>query len=99
MSLHAIVPAGGAGTRLWPLSRRDHPKFLHDLTGTGRSLLQATIDRLEPLTASITVVTGAKHAVAVRAQLPGLPGESVLAQPSRRDATAAISLPASVLRP
>src|SRR3954451_10369215 len=36
---YAVVPAGGAGTRLWPLSRSDHPKFLHDLTGDGRSLL------------------------------------------------------------
>ena len=45
----AVVPAGGAGTRLWPLSRRAHPKFLHDLTGDGRSLLQATVDRLAPL--------------------------------------------------
>src|SRR5690606_21331423 len=44
--LHAIVPAGGAGTRLWPLSRRDAPKFLHDLTGSGRTLIQQTYDRL-----------------------------------------------------
>ena len=69
----AVVPAGGAGTRLWPLSRAGHPKFLLDLTGSGRSLLQATVDRLEPLTADrVVVVTGAAHADAVRAQLPGL---------------------------
>ena len=36
--LWAVVPAGGAGTRLWPLSRAAAPKFLHDLGGTGRSL-------------------------------------------------------------
>ena len=36
----AVVPAGGSGTRLWPLSRSDSPKFLHDLTGSGRSLLK-----------------------------------------------------------
>ena len=34
----AVIPAGGAGTRLWPLSRQSAPKFLHDLTGTGRTL-------------------------------------------------------------
>ena len=45
-SFRAIVPAGGAGTRLWPLSRAGSPKFRHDLTGTGRTLLQATVDRL-----------------------------------------------------
>ena len=43
---YAVIPAGGAGTRLWPLSRSGTPKFLHDLTGAGRSLLQATVDRL-----------------------------------------------------
>ena len=45
----AVIPAGGAGTRLWPVSRRTSPKFLHDLTGTGRTLLQGTWDRLAPL--------------------------------------------------
>lgn len=95
--LHAIIPAGGAGTRLWPLSRRDHPKFLHDLTGSGRSLLQATVDRLETLTDSITVVTGTAHAAAVRHQLPHLPAGAVLAEPSPRDSMAAIGLAAAVL--
>lgn len=97
MTLHAIIPAGGAGTRLWPLSRRGHPKFLHDLTGTGRSLLQATIDRMTPLTRSITVVTGARHAQAVRDQLPQLPADAVLAEPAPRDSMAAIGLAAAVL--
>lgn len=97
MTLHAIIPAGGAGTRLWPLSRRDHPKFLHDLTGSGRSLLQATTDRMAPLAASITVVTGARHARAVREQLPELPAEAVLAEPAARDSMAAIGLAAQVL--
>ena len=44
-----VIPAGGSGTRLWPLSRRARPKFLLDLTGQGRSLLQLTLDRLAPL--------------------------------------------------
>jgi mannose-1-phosphate guanylyltransferase len=47
--LYAVIPAGGAGTRLWPVSRAASPKFLHDLTGSGRSLLQGTVDRLTPL--------------------------------------------------
>jgi mannose-1-phosphate guanylyltransferase len=42
----AVIPAGGAGTRLWPLSRATAPKFLHDLTGSGRSLIQQTVDGL-----------------------------------------------------
>lgn len=94
----AVVPAGGAGTRLWPLSRAGHPKFLLDLTGSGRTLLQTTVDRLEPLTADrVVVVTGAPHAEAVRAQLPGLGAAQVLAEPSPRDSMAAIGLAAAVV--
>ncbi|MDA8901800.1 sugar phosphate nucleotidyltransferase [Aquiluna sp.] len=37
----AIIPAGGVGSRLWPLSRASAPKFLHDLTGSGQTLLQS----------------------------------------------------------
>lgn len=97
-SFRAIVPAGGAGTRLWPLSRAGSPKFLHDLTGTGRTLLQATVDRLEPLTGpgGVVVVTGERHAAAVAAQLD-LPGPAILTEPSPRDSMAAIGLAAAVL--
>jgi mannose-1-phosphate guanylyltransferase len=96
---HAVVPAGGAGTRLWPLSRAGHPKFLLDLTGTGRTLLQGTIDRLRPLAgdAGVLVVTGARHAVAVAGQLPELAPGQVLAEPSPRDSMAAIGLAAALL--
>ena len=67
----AVVPAGGAGTRLWPLSRAAHPKFLLDLTGSGRTLLQAAVDRLEPLTGDpVGVVTGAAPAGNAGAGLP-----------------------------
>jgi mannose-1-phosphate guanylyltransferase len=96
---HAVVPAGGAGTRLWPLSRQGAPKFLHDLTGTGRTLLQATVDRLLPLTGrdGVLVVTGVRHAEAVTAQLPELGPGQVVAEPSPRDSMAAIGLAAAVL--
>ncbi|WP_454044479.1 mannose-1-phosphate guanylyltransferase [Cellulosimicrobium sp. Marseille-Q8652] len=96
---YAVVPAGGAGTRLWPLSRATAPKFLLDLTGSGRTLLQATVDRLTPLTGDegVVLVTGERHVAAARAQLPALPGENVLAEPSPRDSMAAIGLAAAVL--
>jgi mannose-1-phosphate guanylyltransferase len=95
----AVVPAGGAGTRLWPLSRAAAPKFLHDLTGSGRTLLQGTWDRLVPLCGAeaLLVVTGAAHEAAVRAQLPGLAASNLLAEPSPRDSMAAIGLAAAVL--
>ena len=93
-----VIPAGGAGTRLWPLSRAGSPKFLHDLLGTGRSLLQTTVDRLAPLSGDrLMIVTGAKHAAAVAEQLPQIPAERVLAEPTPRDSMAAIAWAAAVI--
>ncbi|MFT3874512.1 MAG: mannose-1-phosphate guanylyltransferase [Nocardioides sp.] len=94
----AVVPAGGAGTRLWPLSRQAEPKFLLDLTGAGRSLLQATVDRLQPLVDDrVLVVTGQGHRDAVRAQLPTLRASAVLAEPAPRDSMAAIGWAAATI--
>ncbi|WP_193105246.1 mannose-1-phosphate guanylyltransferase [Brachybacterium sp. FME24] len=74
-----VIPAGGAGTRLWPLSRRSRPKFLLDLTGSGASLLQQTVDRLAPFAdRPPIVVTGVDHAVAVRDQMRTLPAVTAL---------------------
>ncbi|MFI5936670.1 mannose-1-phosphate guanylyltransferase [Actinoplanes sp. NPDC051494] len=97
--LYAVIPAGGSGTRLWPLSRAGHPKFLHPLTGTDASLLQATVDRLLPMTdaAQIYVVTGVSHAAAVSRQLTAVPEENILVEPSPRDSCAAIALAAAVI--
>ena len=99
MDLHVVVPAGGSGTRLWPLSRATNPKFLHPLTGTERSLLQATYDRLVPLTAPdrVHVVTGTAHATAVARQLPDVPDRNILVEPLARDSCAAIALAAAVI--
>jgi mannose-1-phosphate guanylyltransferase len=98
-SLYAVIPAGGSGTRLWPLSRAGHPKFLHPLTGTEASLLQATVDRLAPLTEPerVFVVTGVAHAAAVSRQLAGVPEGNILVEPSPRDSCAAIALAAAVI--
>ncbi|MDQ6715792.1 MAG: sugar phosphate nucleotidyltransferase [Actinomycetota bacterium] len=94
----AVIPAGGAGTRLWPLSRRATPKFLHDLTGSGRSLLEATWDRLAPVAEGrVIVVTGRLHVDAVRSQLPDLDPENVVAEPSPRDSMPAIGLAAAII--
>lgn len=94
----AIIPAGGVGSRLWPLSRASTPKFLHDLTGNGQTLLQDTFDRLEPIAKGRTmVITGNVHAGAVAEQLPDLNSENLILEPSPKDSTAAIALAAAVL--
>ncbi|HSK93066.1 MAG TPA: sugar phosphate nucleotidyltransferase, partial [Candidatus Angelobacter sp.] len=69
--MFAIVMAGGAGTRLWPLSRRRTPKQLLALTGE-TSLLQQTVARLGTLLKphDIYVITGQSHVRATQEQLP-----------------------------
>ncbi|AWB95950.1 mannose-1-phosphate guanylyltransferase [Agromyces badenianii] len=96
---YSVIPAGGVGSRLWPLSRADAPKFLHDLTGSGQTLLKDTWDRLAPLSGDdrIMVVTGRAHRAAVEEQLPGLADHNVVLESEPRDSTAAIGLAAAIL--
>lgn len=96
---YVVIPAGGAGTRLWPLSREGHPKFLLDLTLKGRSLIQATWDRLLPLTsaARTAIVAGPAHVKSIHEQLPDLFAHNLLCEPSAKDSMAAIGLAAAVL--
>lgn len=95
----AVVPAGGAGTRLWPMSRSARPKFLLDIVGTGRSLLQSAWDRLIPLCGKdrFVIVTGEAHANSVCKQLPQLAPGNLLTEPTPRDSMAAIGLAAATL--
>lgn len=97
--LYAVIPAGGSGTRLWPLSRSGHPKFLHALTGSQASMLQATVARLAPLSKPdmTFVVTGVAHAAAVARQLPDLPDDNIVVEPSARDSCPAIALAAAII--
>jgi mannose-1-phosphate guanylyltransferase len=94
----AVIPAGGSGTRLWPLSRATRPKFLLPLLGE-RSLLRQTWDRLEPLTApdQTLVVCGPAHAAAIARQLPDLPDSNLLVEPSPRGSGPAIGLAAALI--
>jgi mannose-1-phosphate guanylyltransferase len=96
---YSVIPAGGVGSRLWPLSRADAPKFLHDLTGSGQTLLRDTWDRLAPLSGSdrIMVVTGRAHRAAVEEQLPELEDLNVVLESEPKDSSAAIGLAAAIL--
>jgi mannose-1-phosphate guanylyltransferase len=91
--MYAIVMAGGAGTRLWPLSRRRTPKQLLALAGDA-SLLQQTVARLAPLLgpADIFVITSQAHVRATREQLPQLPADNVLGEPLARNTGVAAAL-------
>jgi mannose-1-phosphate guanylyltransferase len=96
---YVVIPAGGAGTRLWPLSRENHPKFLLDVTLQGRSLIQATWDRLLPLTCAerLTVVAGPSHVRSIQEQLPDLLPHNIFCEPGPKDSMAAIGLAAAIL--
>jgi mannose-1-phosphate guanylyltransferase len=94
----SVIPAGGSGTRLWPLSRAGRPKYLLPIAGE-RSLLQQTWDRLLPLSSPdrILVVAGAAHAAAIARQLPDLPEENILIEPQPRGTGPAIGLAAGII--
>lgn len=93
--LHAVVMAGGAGTRFWPESRARRPKQLLAL-GAGRSLLADTVGRLGSLVPAerVLVVTAAGLVSSVRSELPELPADSILGEPCKRDTAPCIGLAA-----
>lgn len=97
-SFWAVIPAGGSGTRLWPLSRAARPKFLLPLLGA-RSLIQQTADRLAGLAPpdQTLIVCGPAHAPGIARQLPGVPETNLVVEPQPRGSGPAISLAAALI--
>jgi mannose-1-phosphate guanylyltransferase len=95
---HALIMAGGSGTRLWPLSRRQRPKQLLQLF-EGASLLQHSRRRLASLFSpeNIWVITSADYLDLVAEQLPDIPPENLIGEPVGRDTANAIGLAAHIL--
>ena len=97
---YCVIMAGGIGSRLWPLSRKSHPKQFHDLLGCGRTLLQQTFDRysrIVPLK-NIIVSTNAEYSDLVREQLPQLSAEQILHEPAYRGTAPSIAYVACHIR-
>jgi mannose-1-phosphate guanylyltransferase len=96
VNVHAVIMAGGSGTRFWPASRRDRPKQFLPLGGD-RSLLEVTIDRLAPLVPieRVWVVTGAHLVERVRECVPALAPDHILAEPVGRNTAPCIGWAAS----
>ncbi|MFY0253358.1 mannose-1-phosphate guanylyltransferase [Chitinophaga sp. 30R24] len=88
-----FIMAGGVGSRFWPKSRNNFPKQFIDILGTGRSLLQLTYNRFLKLcpVENIYVVTNGQYKSLVQEQLPGLPEENILSEPSRNNTAPCIA--------
>lgn len=96
---YAVIMAGGGGTRLWPVSRREHPKQIISLVEKS-SLFQSTVKRLEKVfpPERILVVTVAEQAEQLRLQTPHLPAENFLLEPAPRGTASVVGLAATVLQ-
>jgi mannose-1-phosphate guanylyltransferase len=93
ITFYALIMAGGIGTRLWPLSRRDRPKQALQLIGE-RTMFEHAVDRIAPLIQPehIFVATRAEHVAILAAQAPELPPENFVVEPEGRGTAPAIGL-------
>ena len=96
--MKVVIFAGGVGTRLWPLSRKNTPKQFEKILGD-KSTLQLAAERLQPDISwnDIYVATGKAYVEIVRSQLPLLPSENVIGEPEMRDVGPAVALMAGIL--
>jgi len=96
--LHAVIMAGGSGTRFWPESRAARPKQLLKLLGE-QTMLQATVSRLGELISPerTMIVTNRAMVGPIAAQLPDLPAEAIVGEPCKRDTAPCIGLAAAMI--
>ncbi|MDR0938838.1 MAG: mannose-1-phosphate guanylyltransferase [Mediterranea sp.] len=97
---YCVIMGGGIGSRFWPFSRKTLPKQFLDFFGTGRSLLQQTVDRFKKVipTENILIVTNAMYADLVKEQLPELSDGQILLEPARRNTAPCIAWAAYHIR-
>src|SRR5829696_4320533 len=98
LMLHAMIMAGGGGTRFWPRSRSKRPKQFLTFSGT-RTLLQGTVDRVAAQVPPerTWVVTGEAYVAETRKQLPELPASNIIGEPEGRDTAPCVGLGAAVI--
>lgn len=90
---YCVIMAGGIGSRFWPYSRNHKPKQFLDFFGTGRSLLQMTVDRFRPIIPieNMLVVTNVDYKDIILEQIPDMRPEQVLCEPARRNTAPCIA--------
>mgnify|MGYP003309300237 CR=1 FL=1 len=93
MENHVVIMAGGVGSRFWPISTPEYPKQFVDVLGYGKTMIQMTVERFQGICpmSNFWVVTSADYVDIVRAQLPELPVENILAEPCARNTAPCIA--------
>ena len=88
-----LILAGGRGTRLWPVSRRNKPKQFQKLI-SDRTMLQETVDRVLPVAKAndIYISTNKEYETEIKKELPGIPAKNIICEPANRERTAAFAL-------
>ena len=90
---YCVIMAGGIGSRFWPFSRERKPKQFLDFFGTGRSLLQMTVDRFRPIVPieNMVIVTNVAYKEIILEQIPDMQAEQILCEPARRNTAPCIA--------
>jgi len=90
---YCVIMAGGVGSRFWPFSRESKPKQFLDFFGTGRSLLQMTVDRFRPIIPieNMVIVTNVAYRDMILEQIPDMKAEQILCEPARRNTAPCIA--------
>lgn len=90
---YAVIMAGGVGSRLWPFSRTNYPKQFHDILGTGKTLLQQTVNRFKDVCPieNVYIVTNEIYRDLVKEQIPALKDEQILLEPIKRNTAPCIA--------
>jgi mannose-1-phosphate guanylyltransferase len=90
---YVAIMAGGIGSRFWPVSRHNHPKQFLDILNTGKSLIRWTFERFSRFipVENIYIVTNTKYIEKVQEQLPELPLENIVGEPSRKNTAPCIA--------
>ena len=90
---YVAIMAGGIGSRFWPISRTDFPKQFLDILNTGRTLIQSTFDRFSKFipAENIYIITFEQYKDIVAEQIPELPLENILCEPSRKNTAPCIA--------
>ncbi|RYY13414.1 MAG: mannose-1-phosphate guanylyltransferase, partial [Chitinophagaceae bacterium] len=90
---YVAIMAGGIGSRFWPMSRTNFPKQFLDILNTGKTLIQSTFDRFASFipAENIFVITSNEYVNIVKKQLPDIPMQNILGEPSRKNTAPCIA--------